>query len=161
MGMTAENVTDHCNVTPRGRRMSGRMISQTRAVAARESGHFDAEIVPVTVPAHKDDRQGRQRDRSARDRRHKDDGPRPGTTLEKLASLKPVFKEGGTVTAGNACPLNDGAAALLVMCDEKAAALGLKPQGAHHRLDRRRDTPGDHGPRPDPGDRKAAEGRRA
>src|SRR5207237_4347871 len=58
----------------------------------------------------------------------KDDGPRPGTTIEKLAALKPAFKENGTVTAGNACPLNDGAAALLVMSDEKASSLGLKPK---------------------------------
>ena len=57
-----------------------------------------------------------------------DDGPRAGTTLEKLASLNPVFKEGGTVTAGNACPLNDGAAAVLVMSEEKAASLGKKPR---------------------------------
>jgi len=58
----------------------------------------------------------------------KDDGPRPGTTLEALAGLKPVFKEGGTVTAGNACPLNDGAAALLIMSDEKARAEGFTPR---------------------------------
>jgi acetyl-CoA C-acetyltransferase len=58
----------------------------------------------------------------------KDDGPRPGTTLEVLANLKPVFREDGTVTAGNACPLNDGAAAVLVMSEEKAKEQGLKPR---------------------------------
>jgi len=58
----------------------------------------------------------------------KDDGPRPGTTIEALAGLRPVFKEGGTVTAGNACPLNDGAAALLIMSEEKAKADGFKPR---------------------------------
>ncbi|HEY4823860.1 MAG TPA: acetyl-CoA C-acyltransferase, partial [Solirubrobacteraceae bacterium] len=58
----------------------------------------------------------------------RDDGPRPGTTMEKLAALKPVFKEGGTVTAGNACPLNDGAAALLIMERGKAESLGMKPR---------------------------------
>ena len=58
----------------------------------------------------------------------KDEGPRPGTTLEKLGSLKPAFREDGTVTAGNACPLNDGAAAVLVMSEEKAKSLGLKPR---------------------------------
>ena len=58
----------------------------------------------------------------------RDDGPRAGTTVEKLAALKPAFKEDGTVTAGNACPLNDGAAALLMMSDEKAASLGMKPR---------------------------------
>src|SRR3954464_2641220 len=56
------------------------------------------------------------------------DGPRPGTTMEKLAALKPAFKPDGTVTAGNACPLNDGAAAVLVMSAEKAKSLGLKPR---------------------------------
>ena len=57
-----------------------------------------------------------------------DDGPREGTTAETLARLKPVFKPGGSVTAGNACPLNDGAAAVLVMSEDKASALGLKPR---------------------------------
>ena len=87
----------------------------------------------------------------------KDDGPRAGTTLEKLASLKPVFKEGGSVTAGNACPLNDGAAALLVMSDEKAPSRGLQAARADRRLDGRRDPSRGDGPRPDPGDRGAAE----
>jgi acetyl-CoA C-acetyltransferase len=104
------------------------LISQTRAVASQESGHFDREIVPVTVPAHKDvDREGNEID-VPETVVSKDDGPRPGTTMEKLASLPPVFKEGGSVTAGNACPLNDGAAAVLVMSDEKAAALECKPK---------------------------------
>jgi acetyl-CoA C-acetyltransferase len=58
----------------------------------------------------------------------KDDGPRPGTTMEKLSALKPAFKEGGTVTAGNACPLNDGAAALLIMSEERAQSLGYTPK---------------------------------
>jgi len=58
---------------------------------------------------------------------NKDDGPRAGTTLEKLASLQPVFREGGTITAGNACPLNDGAAAVVVMSDTRAKELGLTP----------------------------------
>jgi acetyl-CoA C-acetyltransferase len=90
------------------------VVSQNRAVDAQASGHFDREIVPVTLP-----------DGTVV---AKDDGPRPGTTMDKLASLKPVFKEDGTVTAGNACPLNDGAAATLVMSAEKAEALGLKPR---------------------------------
>jgi acetyl-CoA C-acetyltransferase len=82
----------------------------------------------VTVPAHKDvDREGNEID-VPETVVTKDDGPRAGTTLEKLASLKPVFKEGGSVTAGNACPLNDGAAALLVMSDEKAQSAGFKPR---------------------------------
>jgi acetyl-CoA C-acetyltransferase len=127
MGMTAENVADERKVS-REAQDEWALVSQTRAVAAQESGHFDKEIVPVTVPAHKDvDKEGNEIDVPETVMR-KDDGPRAGTTLEKLASLKPVFKEGGSVTAGNACPLNDGAAALLVMSDEKAKAAGFKPR---------------------------------
>ena len=114
MGLTAENVAARCDVT-RAQQDEWALVSQTRAVAAQESGHFDREIVPVTLP-----------DGSAYTR---DDGPRPNTTIEKLAALNPVFDpENGTVTAGNACPLNDGAAAVLVMSEEKAARLGLKPR---------------------------------
>jgi acetyl-CoA C-acetyltransferase len=127
MGMTAENVADRCKVT-REQQDEWAVISQNRAVDARESGHFDAEIVPVPVPAHKDvDKEGNEIDvpDTVVDR---DDGPRPGTTMEVLAQLKPAFKPDGTVTAGNSCPLNDGAAAVLVMSDEKAKRLGLKPK---------------------------------
>jgi acetyl-CoA C-acetyltransferase len=113
MGLTAENVAERCNVT-REQQDEWAVTSQNRAVDARESGHFDAEIVSVTTPDGTEVTQ--------------DDGPRPGTTMEKLAALAPVFKENGTVTAGNACPLNDGAAAVLVMSEEKAASLGLKPR---------------------------------
>jgi len=113
MGLTAENVADRCKVS-RESQDEWAAISQQRAVAARESGHFDREIVPVTL---EDGTQVTQ-----------DDGPRPGTTKEKLAELKPVFRPDGTVTAGNACPLNDGAAVLLVMSAEKAKELGLKPR---------------------------------
>jgi acetyl-CoA C-acetyltransferase len=126
MGMTAENVAERCHVT-REQQDEWAVISQNRAVQARESGHFDAEIVPVTVPAHKDtDKEGNEIDVpetvvSA------DDGPRPGTTMEVLGQLRPAFRPDGTVTAGNSCPLNDGAAAVLVMSDEKAKALGRRP----------------------------------
>ena len=127
MGMTAENVAERCNVS-REAQDEWALISQTRAVAAVESGHFDKEIVPVTVPAHKEtDKEGNEID-VPETIVTKDDGPRPGTTMEKLAALEPVFKEGGTVTAGNACPLNDGAAALLVMSEEKARGLGCAPR---------------------------------
>ncbi len=127
MGMTAENVAEEKGVT-REEQDAWALISQTRAVEAVQSGHFDKEIVPVTVPAHREtDKEGNEVD-VPETVVSKDDGPRPGTTMEKLASLKPVFKEDGTVTAGNACPLNDGAAALLVMSQEKAAELGLKPR---------------------------------
>jgi len=127
MGMTAENVAERCKVS-RESQDEWALISQTRAVEAVASGHFDREIVPVAVPAHRDvDREGNEID-VPETLVTKDDGPRAGTTLEGLSALKPVFKEGGTVTAGNACPLNDGAAALLIMSAEKAAALGMKPR---------------------------------
>jgi acetyl-CoA C-acetyltransferase len=127
MGMTAENVAEERKVS-REAQDEWALISQTRAVAAQEKGHFDKEIIPVTVPAHKDvDKEGNEIDVPETVVR-KDDGPRPGTTMEKLAALKPVFKPDGTVTAGNACPLNDGAAAVLVMSEERAAALGLEPK---------------------------------
>src|SRR5947208_5056811 len=113
MGLTAENVADRCKVT-REQQDEWAVVSQNRAVDAQASGHFDKEIVPVTTPDGTEVRQ--------------DDGPRPGTTMEKLASLQPASKPDGTVTAGNACPLNDGAAAVLVMSDEKAERLGLKPR---------------------------------
>ncbi len=127
MGMTAENVAERCNVS-RESQDEWAVISQSRAVEAVANGHFDKEIVPVTVPAHKDvDKEGNEID-VPETVVSKDDGPRAGTTMEKLASLKPVFKEGGTVTAGNACPLNDGAAALLIMSEDRAKELGMKPR---------------------------------
>ncbi len=113
MGVTAENVAKRCSVS-RESQDEWAAISQQRAVAAVESGHFEPEIVPVTLA------DGTQVT--------KDDGPRPGTTVEVLAELKPAFDPEGTVTAGNACPLNDGAAAVLVMSAEKAQSLGLKPR---------------------------------
>jgi acetyl-CoA C-acetyltransferase len=127
MGLTAENVADRCHVT-REQQDEWAVVSQNRAVEARDSGHFDAEIVPVPVPAHKDvDKEGNEID-VPQTVVERDDGPRPGTTMEVLSQLKPAFKPDGTVTAGNACPLNDGAAAVLVMSDEKAKRLGLKPK---------------------------------
>jgi acetyl-CoA C-acetyltransferase len=113
MGITAENVAKRCHVS-REAQDEWAAISQQRAVAAQESGQFDREIVAVTLA------DGTQVTR--------DDGPRPGTTVEVLAQLKPAFDPEGTVTAGNACPLNDGAAALLVMSAERAAELGLRPR---------------------------------
>jgi acetyl-CoA C-acetyltransferase len=114
MGITAENVASRCRVS-REAQDEWALESQMRAVAAQQSGHFDREIVPVALPDGGE--------------LTKDDGPRPTTTLEKLAALNPVFDpENGTVTAGNACPLNDGAAAVLVMSAERAEALGLKPR---------------------------------
>ncbi len=99
MGMTAENVADRCHVT-REQQDEWAVVSQSRAVDARDSGHFDAEIVPVTVPAHKDvDKEGNEID-VAETVVDKDDGPRAGTTMEVLAQLKPAFRENGTVTEG-------------------------------------------------------------
>jgi acetyl-CoA C-acetyltransferase len=127
MGLTAENVAERCHVT-REQQDEWAVISQNRAVDARDSGHFDPEIVPVPVPAHTDlDKEGNQVD-VPETVVSKDDGPRPGTTLEVLSQLKPAFKPDGTVTAGNSCPLNDGAAAVLVMSAEKANSLGLEPK---------------------------------
>ncbi len=112
MGLTAENVAERCKVS-REAQDEWAALSQTRAVGARDSGHFDKEIIAVDTPEGEVS---------------KDDGPRPGTTVEVLAGLKPAFKPDGTVTAGNSCPLNDGAAAVLVMSEDKASKLGLKPR---------------------------------
>jgi acetyl-CoA C-acetyltransferase len=112
MGLTAENVAERFGVTRREQDEFAK-ISQDRAVEAQKNGFFDREITPYPLP----DGQTVSAD----------DGPRPGTTLERLAELAPAFKPDGTVTAGNACPLNDGAAAVLVMSDERARQLGVTP----------------------------------
>jgi acetyl-CoA C-acetyltransferase len=123
MGLTAENVAERCKVS-REAQDEWAALSQARAVAARESGHFDSEIVGVDIPETHD----AGGDVIPAHTVTRDDGPRPGTTTEALAKLKPAFKPGGSVTAGNSCPLNDGAAAVLVMSEEKARQLGLKPR---------------------------------
>jgi acetyl-CoA C-acetyltransferase len=112
MGQTAENVREIENVS-RQSMDEFAALSQQRAVANVENGFFAEEITPLTLP-----------DGSVV---ATDDGPRAGTTAEGLSGLKPVFRPDGQITAGNACPLNDGAAAVLVMSDTKAAALGLTP----------------------------------
>ena len=127
MGLTAENVADRCKVS-REAQDEWAVISQSRAVEAVQSGHFDKEIVPVTVPAHREtDKEGNEVD-VPETVVARDDGPRPGTTIEKLSALQPAFRPDGTVTAGNACPLNDGAAALLIMSEERAEAGGFEPR---------------------------------
>ncbi|MGH2876687.1 MAG: acetyl-CoA C-acyltransferase, partial [Solirubrobacteraceae bacterium] len=126
MGMTAENVAERCAVS-REAQDEWAVVSQSRAVAARDSGHYDAEIVPVTVPAHAEKDADGAEVQVAETVVTADDGPRPGTTMEVLAKLKPAFRSDGTVTAGNACPLNDGAAAVLVMSGDRAERLGLQP----------------------------------
>ncbi len=112
MGQTAENVRLAEHVS-RQEMDEFACLSQERAVKSQQNGFFDREITPVTTP----------------DGKHvtKDDGPRAGTTMEKLAQLQPVFRPNGEVTAGNSCPLNDGAAAVIVMSDTKARELGIKP----------------------------------
>ncbi len=113
MGQTAENVAERYGVT-REQQDSYAQRSQERAVAAQEQGVFDREIVAVKLADGTEVT--------------KDDGPRASSTVEKLGALEPAFRPGGTVTAGNSCPLNDGAAAALVMSAEQASELGLKPR---------------------------------
>jgi acetyl-CoA C-acetyltransferase len=112
MGQTAENVALLTGISREEQDHWG-VRSQNRAEEAINSGFFEREIVPVTLP-----------DGSTVS---KDDGPRAGTTYEKISQLKPVFRPNGTITAGNACPLNDGAAAVVLMSDAKAAELGITP----------------------------------
>jgi acetyl-CoA C-acetyltransferase len=112
MGQTAENVALLTGISREDQDRWG-VRSQNRAEEAIKSGFFEREIEPVTLP-----------DGTTVS---VDDGPRPGTTYEKVSQLKPVFRPNGTVTAGNACPLNDGAAAVVITSDTKAKELGLKP----------------------------------
>ena len=112
MGVTAENVADKYDI---GREEMDRyaLRSHQRAVRAGRDGIFAREIIPVPLASGAT--------------MTTDDGPRPDTSLEKLAALKPVFREGGRVTAGNSCPLNDGAAAAVVMSRALAGRLGIRP----------------------------------
>jgi acetyl-CoA C-acetyltransferase len=112
MGNTAENVAERYGIS-RERMDEFAKRSQDRAVEAQKNGFFDREITPIEVPDG----------RTIRD----DDGPRPDTTLEKLATLPPAFLPDGRVTAGNSCPLNDGSAAVLMMSAERAGELGVQP----------------------------------
>jgi acetyl-CoA C-acetyltransferase len=112
MGQTAENVRLTENVSRREMDEFA-CLSQERAVNSQQNGFFDREITPIITPSGKVV--------------VKDDGPRPGTTMEKLAELQPVFRPDGQITAGNACPLNDGAAAVVVMSDTRARELGITP----------------------------------
>lgn len=112
MGQTAENVAQKTGISKQRQDEWG-VRSQNRAEEARNRGFFEREITPYPLP-----------DGSMMT---KDDGIREGTTIEKVSQLQPVFRPDGTVTAGNACPLNDGAAAVVVMSDTKAEELGIKP----------------------------------
>ena len=113
MGLTAENVADKYEVS-RADMDKYAQRSQELAVQSQENGFFDREIVPVELP-----------DGTVV---AKDDGPRASSTLEKLSQLEPAFREDGKVTAGNSCPLNDGAAAVLVMSDDEGE--GARPEAA-------------------------------
>ena len=112
MGQTAENVAQLKGVSRQAQDEWG-VLSQNRAEAARRRGFFEREITPFPLDGSMEVRQ--------------DDGIREGTTIEGVSQLRPVFRPDGTVTAGNCCPLNDGAAAVVVMSDAKAAAVGAKP----------------------------------
>ena len=112
MGFTAENIAKKYEIS-REEQDAFALRSHMKAIAAQDSGAFADEIVAVTLP------NGTTVDT--------DDGPRRDTTVEKLATLKPAFVEGGSVTAGNSSPLNDGAAAVIVMSAAKARELGITP----------------------------------
>ncbi|WP_394560776.1 acetyl-CoA C-acetyltransferase [Aquipseudomonas alcaligenes] len=114
MGITAENLVDKYGIS-REQQDAFAAASQQKAVAAIEAGRFNDEITPVLIPSRKGDPVSFA----------KDEQPRAGTTAESLAGLKPAFKKDGSVTAGNASSLNDGAAAVLLMSAEKAKSLGL------------------------------------
>ena len=115
MGITAENICEQWGLT-REELDKFAATSQQKAVAAQESGAFDKEIVPVEVKKKKETIVFA-----------KDEGPRPGTTAESIAKLRPAFKKDGIVTAANSSGINDGAAAIVVMSEEKAKELGVKP----------------------------------
>ena len=116
LGETAENVAEKYSVTREQQDAFG-LRSHRNAVAAAEAGRLDDEMIPVEAPQ-------RRGGPVVHDR---DEGPRPDTTLEQLAALRPAFVEDGTVTAGNSSPLSDGAAVLVVASRERAAALKLRP----------------------------------
>ncbi len=124
MGVTAENVAVKYNIS-REEQDAFALRSHQRALPAVELGRFDEEIVPINVELIEVDVDGKHSSRALRVAR--DEGPRKDTSMESLAKLKPVFKDGGTVTAGNASQMSDGAAALLLMPECKAEALGLHP----------------------------------
>ncbi|MRR31698.1 thiolase family protein, partial [bacterium] len=123
MGLTAENVSVKYSIS-REDQDAFALQSNLKAAKAVESGLFDPELVPIDVELV-EYMDGKSTKRHFTVKR--DEGPRGDTTVEALAKLKPAFKEGGTVTAGNSSQMSDGAAAVMVMSEEKAAQLGLKP----------------------------------
>jgi acetyl-CoA acyltransferase len=124
MGLTAENVADKYGVS-RSDQDAFSYASHMKAIKAVETGVFDPEIVPLDVVLIEYDKSGELKRKSFTFKR--DEGPRADTTLEALAKLKPAFKEGGSVTAGNSSQVSDGAAAVMIMSRAKAESLGIKP----------------------------------
>jgi len=124
MGLTAENLVEKYNIS-REEQDEFSLNSNLKAARAVESGRFDPELVPVDVEILELDENGKQVTQKFTFKR--DEGPRGDTSLEALGKLRPAFKDGGTVTAGNSSQMSDGAAAAIVMSAEKAATLGLKP----------------------------------
>lgn len=124
MGLTAENVADKYGVS-RVDQDGFALDSHRKAIRAVETGTFDSEIVPIQVDLVEYGKTGEIKKNSFTFNR--DEGPRSDTTLDALAKLKPAFKEGGTVTAGNSSQMSDGAAAVMIMSQEKANGVGLKP----------------------------------
>jgi len=124
MGLTAENVAAKYQIN-RSDQDEFAFVSHQRAANAVESGRFDPEIVPVPVTMIEPGENGKQKERTFEFKR--DEGPRADTSQEALAKLKPAFKEGGTVTAGNSSQMSDGAAGVIIMDRAKAESLGLKP----------------------------------
>ncbi|MBS3975116.1 MAG: acetyl-CoA C-acetyltransferase [Syntrophomonadaceae bacterium] len=116
MGITAENIAEKYNIT-REEQDEFAALSQQKAVAAIEQGRFKEEIVPVSIPQKKGEVKAFDTD----------EFPKPGTTVESLQKLRPAFKQGGTVTAGNASGINDGAACIVLMSAETANQKGLQP----------------------------------
>ena len=121
MGVATENIRERYEIS-REEQDEMALLSHRRAVAAVKSGRFEEQIVPVKAPQRRGDPVAVSTDH----------GPREDTSLEKLSKLPPVFKKGGTVTAGNASTINDGAGAVVIMAEEKASELGLAPRLRWH-----------------------------
>jgi acetyl-CoA acetyltransferase family protein len=146
MGETAENVAERYGVS-REDQDAFALESHRRAVAAAEAGRFDEEIVTVDVPQPKGEPVTV----------HADEGPRADTSMERLTRLKPVFREGGTVTAGNASGINDGAACVVLASEERAKQLGREPLARVVAVGAAGVDPGYMGVGPVPASRKALE----
>ena len=163
MGETAENIAAETKIA-RERQDTFALESQRRAVAAINAGRFQDEIVPVPIPQRKGDLHWVSIDGHPQ-MKQTGEHFEMTTTLERLAALKPAFRQGGTVTAGNASGLNDGAAALLLMAEERAQALGLHPLASNRRLGDRGRGPAHDGLWPNsggaqgPGSRRLMRGR--